>query len=433
MNRNPNVAGKKLLLIGALNISADLIEVCHRNGVKLGVTDNVKDAPLKRIADEAFDVDAFDVDGLAKLYVDHDYDGVMTQYVDRLLPIVARVADKLGRYSPFTEEQIKMCTNKEYFKKTCMKYGVPVPRLYDIKSEDDINEKTDIEFPVLVKPVDQSSSRGLIVCHNLEELKVGYLKSKEISHSGNVIVEAYLPYDEINVTYIAQDGNIQLAAIHDRYFNETQKGVIKVPDLYIYPSRYVSLYYEKYNDVVIEMLKGIGIKNGSLFMQAVVHNDCVYFYEAGMRLNGCRTFDILEYREDYNTLEHLMYYCLTGSMGKYHRFNAYFKEWYATLNVIGKPDMICNNFPNDKALESYPWLIKIGGRHAVGEKVRSGSAGTLLQLIARINLVAENKTQLIERIKISQDLFQVYDENGEDVVMEGHDVTDIKNRLDYEL
>ena len=69
---------------------------------------------------------------------------------------------------------------------------------------------------------------------------------------------------------------------------------MKVPDMYIYPSRYTNIYYETVNEKVINMLKGIGIKNGSLFIQAVVHDGKVYFYEAGMRLNGCKTFEILE-------------------------------------------------------------------------------------------------------------------------------------------
>ena len=432
MNKNPNVAGKKLLLIGAVQSAADLVNLCHRNQVSIGTTDYNENASIKRITDEAYNVDALDVDALVKLCKEKGYDGVITEYIDRVLPIAADVSDQIGSYSPFTQEQIKMSADKEYFKRVCMEYGVPVPRLYEINSAEDV-DNADIEYPVLVKPVDNSSSRGIVVCRDAEELKEGLETAKASSHSGRVIVEAYLPYDEINVTYIAQDGDIQLAAIHDRYFNESQKGVMKVPDLYVYPSRYTNVYYDTVNEAVIKMLKGIGVKNGSLFMQAVVHNNKVYFYEAGMRLNGCKTYEILEYENDYNTLEHLTYYCLTGNMGEHCDFNAKFKKWYATWNVIGIPGRKCAKFVNDEALSSYPWLIKIGKKYEVGDKIREKSEGTLIQLAARIHMMADNREQLLERIQKMYELFDVIDDNGESIILPGHDIEDLKNKLDYEI
>ena len=433
MYQDPDINGKKLLLLGGVQSAAGLVDICHRNGARLGVTDYNKGTYIKKIADEAFDVDAFDTDAVAQLCRDNGYDGVITQFVDRVLPLAADVAEKIGAYSPFTKEQIRMSADKEFFKRTCMKYGVPVPRLYEFSSVEDIDRDASVEYPVLVKPVDNSSSRGLVVCHDAEELKAGIQSAKGASHSGRVIVEQYLPYDEINVTYIAQDGDIQLAAIHDRYFNESQKGFMKVPDMYVYPSRYTEMYYQTVNEKVIGMLKGIGVKNGSLFMQAVVHGGKVYFYEAGMRLNGCKTYEILECENDYNTLEHLAYYCLTGKMGGHQTFDARFKKWYATWNVIGIPGRLCDRYVNLEALESYPWIIKAGKSYAPGTRVKEHTEGTLLQLVARVHLMADNKEQFFERIRKMQDLLDVVDENGNSIILPGHDVEDLKKRIDYEL
>ncbi len=426
MKSNPDVSGKKLLLIGALESAADLLDLCHRNHVSLGMTDFNENSYVKTISDGAYYVDALNIDELVRLCDREGFDGVITEYVDRLLPIAADVADEIGAYSPFTKEQIRMSTDKDFFKHTCMRYGVPVPRLYE-------GDFSDVEFPVLVKPVDNSSSRGLCVCNNMEELQEGLQEAKKSSHSGRVIVEAYLPYDEINVTYVAQDGDIQLAAIHDRYFNTAQEGLIKTPDMYIYPSRYTDLYYKTVNDKVINMLKEIGVKNGSLFMQAVVHDGRVYFYEAGMRLNGCKTYEILEYENDYNTQEHLMYYCLTGDMGEHRNFDARFGKWYATWNVVGLPGRKVAKFVNREAFSSYPWLIKFDPNYAVGDKIREHTEGTLLQLVGRVHIMADNKEQLYERIQKLYDLLDVVDENGESIILPGHDVEDIKKRLDYEL
>lgn len=429
---NGKLKGKKLLLIGGLNNTVDLVDLAHRNGVTIGVADYNKNTYAKSQADYAYDVDAYDVDAMVKLCKNEKIDGVITAFNERLGPVVRRLADRMGYFAPFTVEQLQMSTNKKFFKHTCQQYGVPVPHEYVIHSVEDIRNG-ELEYPVIIKPVDAASSVGVTPCHTLEELEAGFEKAKKASKSGDVIVEQYLPYDEINLTYIAQDGDIQLAAIHDRYFNTEQKSATKAPDLYIYPSRYTDLILKRYNSSIIAMLKGIGIQNGSLFIQAIIKGDELYCYEAGMRLNGCKTYQILEYENDYNTFEHLMELALTGSMGKHTTFNPKFKHWYATLNVLGKPGATIAEVRGEKALNTYPWLVHIARRDRVGHTIPADSAGTLVQDTTRIHVMADTKEKLIERIEKVNELFQILDADGENIILKPHDTKEVLVGLNYEL
>ena len=426
------INGKKLLLVGGLNNTVDLIDLAHRNGVTVGVADYNHGTLAKNLADYPFDVDAYDEDAMVKLIETEHFDGVITAFNERLGPIVRRLADRLGMYAPFTVEQLQMSTNKKYFKHTCMKYGVPVPKEYVVKNKADIFNQI-IDYPVIIKPVDSASSVGVTPCFDAEQLVAGFEKAQSNSKSGEVIVEQFVPYDEINMTYIAQDGDIQLVAIHDRYFNTEQKSATKAPDLYIYPSRYTDLILEKYNNTIIGMLKGIGIINGSLFIQAVVHDDQLYCYEAGMRLNGCKTYQILEVENDYNTFEHLMLLALTGSMGEKEHFNPKFKRWYATLNVLGLPGTTIAEVRGENELNSYPWLIHIARRDGVGHTIPADSAGTLVQDTTRIHVMADTKEELMERVKKTGGLFQMLDKDGNSVLLKPHDTEEVLRKLDYEL
>ena len=47
--------------------------------------------------------------------------------------------------------------------------------------------------------------------------------------------------------------------------------------------------------------------------------------------------------------------------------------------------------------------------------------------------MADNKEQFFERIRKMQDLLDVVDENGNSIILPGHDVEDLKKRIDYEL
>lgn len=427
-----DLRGKKLLLIGGINTTADLVDLAHRNGVLIGVADYNRGTLLKSLADFEHDVSVYDEDAVAKLILEEGYDGVISAFNERLGPVTSRIAERVGKWAPMTPEQIRMSTNKKYFKHTCEKYGVSVPKEYRIQSPDEIRT-ADIDYPVIIKPVDSSSSIGVTPCFSPEELEEGYRKAVAHSRSGDAIVEQYLPCDEINITFIAQDGDIQVAAIHDRYFNTEQKSATKAPDLYIYPSRYTGLYMEKYAGSVIGMLKGIGVRNGSLFIQAIVSGDRVYHYEAGMRLNGCKTYQILEYENGYNTLEHLMLFALTGSMGEKVQFSPRFGRWYATLNVLGEPGATIAEIGGERALYSYPWLIHIAKRYRPGDTIPADSAGTLVQDTTRIHVMADTKEELMERIDRVNELYTLTDPAGRNIILKPHDTREVLAGLDYDL
>ena len=427
-----DLRGKKLLLIGGLNNTVDLMELAHRNGVTVGVADYNKNTYAKSLADYVYDVSAYDEDAMVRLCEEKHFDGIITAFNERLGPVVRKLADHMGFPAPYTVEQLQMSTNKKFFKHTCQRYDVPVPQEYIIETVEDIY-RSDIDFPVIIKPVDSASSVGVTPCNTPKELEVGYEKAKKASKSGDVIVEQYVPYDEINLTYIAQDGNIQLAAIHDRYFNTEQESATKAPDLYIYPSRYTDFLLRKYNERIIAMLRGMGIKNGSLFIQAIVRGEQIYCYEAGMRLNGCKTYQILEYENGYNTFEHLMEFALTGSMGEHIQFNPKFKRWYATLNVLGKPGETIAEVRGEMALNSYPWLIHIARRDRVGHTIPADCAGTLVQDTTRIHLTADTKEKLIERLDKANELFQILDSEGKSIILKPHDTKELYEKLDYDL
>lgn len=431
MINSNDVKGKKLLIIGGISMLSDLVELAHRNGVFVGVADYNENTYLKQIADAQHNVSATDVDAIVQLVKEEHYDGIISQFNDMLLPFLSREAESLGIWVSYSEEQAKMSTDKLYFKEKCIEYGLPVPKEYEISSKTDI-ETVDIEYPVIIKPVDSGGSRGISACYNRDELLAGFDVAVEVSNTGRVIVEQYLPYDEVNMTYIIQDGVAQLAAIHDRYFN-TLQDAFKVPDIYIYPSRYTNLILEKYNNKIIAMLKGIGLKNGSMFIQAIVKDDVLYLYEAGMRLNGCKTYHILEVENDYNTFEHLMNYALTGSMGRFTKFNPRFSRWYATWCVVTKPEIKIGGFLGEQELASYPWLICNDKRYHQGDKIPADFIGTLGQLSSRMHLYGNTKEQLIEHLKKVFEIYQVVDESGESILLPPHDIEEIRQSLDYDL
>ena len=116
---NVDLRGKKLLLIGGINTTADLVDLAHRNGVQIGVADYNKGTLLKSLADYTHDISIYDEEAVVKLIEEEGYDGVISAFNEGLGPVNRRIAERIGRWAPMTVEQLQMSTNKKYFKHTC--------------------------------------------------------------------------------------------------------------------------------------------------------------------------------------------------------------------------------------------------------------------------------------------------------------------------
>ena len=425
--------GKRLLVIAGINLTIEAIRKAQEMGIWVGVLDYNHDTQAKRIADAAFDVSTTDLDAVEKVCRENHIDGVFTNWVDAMLPWGCRICERMGFPYPFTLEQIENYTDKKKFIELCRENGVPVPKEYSL--EQCLSNEESIDFPVIVKPVDSTGSRGISVCRDRNQLLMGIEKAKNVSRSGRIQVEQYIDQDEITVNYVMDDGDIMLTSIHDRYFNTDQEGVLKTPDIYIYPSKYTKKYMEDVDPSVRAMLRKSGLKNGSIFMQACVKDGQIYFYETGMRLNGCKIYQLVNAETGYNALERSIVFSLTGSMGKpgiREMINPYLKNWYSTISLLAREGTVGHFEGLDKVTE-LPGVIAATPWQYPGDVITREMIGTLPQTAVRISLGAETKEQLLERVENVYKTVKLFDVNGENMLLKPHDLQSLSGQLDYQL
>ena len=430
-----DLRGKRMLLLAGTTLTLEAIQMAQKMGIWVAVTDYNKDTPAKRIADAAFDVSTTDIDALEKLCREQKIDGVFTNWIDAMLPWGAKLCERMGFPYPYTLEQINEYTEKEDFKHLCLKHNVPVPAQFDLADYESEEELAKLEFPVIIKPVDSSGSRGISVCENLEQFKAGIAKARQYSRSGNIIIEQYIDQDEITVNYVMENGDVMLTCVHDRYFNTEQEGVIKTPDIYIYPSKYTDMYLKEVDPLVTAMIRKTGLQNGSLFMQACVKDGKVYFYETGMRLNGCKIYHLVDADSDYNALERLIHFAMTGSMGTpgiHEKINPRFKAWYSTMSLLARPGVI-ESVEGLEEIASWKDILTVSPWHFKGEEITPEMRGTLPQTIVRISLRGESKEKLLDTIRRVYETVKVTDTNGENMLLTPHSLEDLKNNMNYEL
>ncbi len=412
---------KKVLIMGANPETVSLIKKAKKMGIYTIVTDNNPDAYAKKFADQAENVNAVDVDGLVQLAKYNQVDGVLVGVAEALLPAYCEVCRRLDMPCYSTADVFETMVRKDYFKDKCREYGVPTIREYSLEDE--------IEFPVIVKPVDSCSSKGIRVCKNRQELEeaVGY--ALNFSKSGKYLIEEYMTGDEVISYYVMQDGNPIFVGMCDRYTYKPGGDLVQLPNCYIFPSRYIRSYLENSDQAVKNMIKGLGLKNGSIFFQCFADkNGIIRTYEPGYRLNGAQEHLVLSKVSGIDAKELYINLALTGRVSEKDLEKLAVpdhKELCCKLSPLVKTGKI-SRIEGLEEIEKLPGVVSVNPSYEDGNTV--DGLGTLKQIICRFFIVSNDKRELIGTINEIYRLLKVYDENNSDMLI-GYFDTDIIDRL----
>lgn len=412
--------GKKLLIIGGTKTECDIVRYAKANGIYTIVADYDPQAPGMKVADQAALISAKDIDKLVEFCKKEKVDGVITGFVDILLRPYMEVCKRLDIPCYITEKMLSMSTNKIDFKETCDKYDVPVPHTYLVGGRIDEDALKRISFPVFVKPLDGSGSRGAGVCNDERELRVRFQDAVDCSDSRNAVVEDYITGREFLLDYIAVDGEFRLLSIFDRFMASDRGSAINYSTISMSPSKAVDYYLDNINDRVIDMFKREGFTDGLLFMQGYYDGNRVIFYEMGCRLGGSY-YNHQQVCLGYNAMDMIIRFALTGKMaediGAISKESARYKKYALDCNYLlkGSDETVTSIVGMDK-VEAMPECIEIQKYHDVG--YHYGKDNTVDRPIMVAEVVAENKNEVKRIVNYINSEFDVFNERGESLLME---------------
>ena len=411
---------KKVLILGANAETVSLIKKAKEMGLYTIVTDNNPNAFAKRFADQPENVNAMDVDGLVELAKREKVDGVLVGVAESILPAYCAVCERLGFPCYSTADKFEMMVRKDFFKEKCREYGVPTIREYDA-------DAADIKFPVIVKPVDSCSSKGIRVCQSADELQEDIEYALSFSRSKKYLIEEYMVGDEVISYYVMQEGNPIFVGMCDRYTFKPKADLVQLPTSYIYPSRHIDSYMEHTDEAVKRMIQGLGLKNGTIFFQAFVDSDgIVRIYEPGYRLNGAQEHLIVSKVSGIDAKELYINLALTG------------KESDVDLEPLSNPkpaQISCKLSPLVREgkiariggldeIARIPGVVSINPNYEDGDEVIG--EGTLRQIIGRFFIISDSKEELADAIDKIQNTLTVTDVDGNDMLIGLFDTSILK-------
>lgn len=417
--------GKKLLILGGNPETTPLVELANAMGVLTIVSSARHTDPAKKVAWKSYDVDGMDVDGLVALAKEEKVDGVLVGVADILVPAYCKVCDALELPCYATQKIVDVFAFKDVFKTTCEQYGVHGIPEYSLDEEMKREDLDKIQYPVMVKPVDNGGGIGMTVCYNEKELFPAVEKALEASKQKRFIVEKYMLCDDMGMYYTFKDGYCSASCIYDRYTTDEQKGLSRVCLGGTYPSKYLDEYFSNMHENAVKMFQEIGIKDGVLMLSGFYENGEFYVYDTGFRLQGEAPHLLMKAIHGFDQREMLIRYALTGSSGEINleteddvRLRG---KWASTLWILLKEGKITKIEGLDQLEQDKRVVANIQRLHE-GDEVVNEWIGNEKQVLTRMYLVCDTKEELAECLKEYQEKVKVYDEHGENMCLKGFDV-----------
>ncbi|WP_367932016.1 ATP-grasp domain-containing protein [Enterocloster citroniae] len=202
---------KAFVLAGGLPQITLIKELKSRNVTTI-LADGSENALARPYADQFYQVNIFDIEAVKSIAVQERVDFLITCCADQVLLVVAQVSELLGLPCYLDYETAKLVSDKELMKKVFVESEIPTSQ-YVVMDELDLSRIRHLQYPLIVKPVDAYSSKGVRKVLNTEELKHAFEDAVKISRTKTALVEEFFAGEEISVDIFVVDGKAHILCV----------------------------------------------------------------------------------------------------------------------------------------------------------------------------------------------------------------------------
>lgn len=283
------MAKTTILILGGGVMQLPAIKIAGEMGWTTIVADGSTDIPGKAYADYFENIDLKDTYGMIKTALGYKnsigLDGVFTAGTD-FSEIVARVAAAASLPGISIDAAIN-ASNKSKMREVFEKHDVASPLFTTVSNVSalDCAKIIDkgLEFPLVVKPVDNMGSRGIRRTDDCNQLFDAVRAALMFSRSGKVIIEEFLEGPEFSIDALVYKNEITICGFADRH--------IYYPPYFIemghtIPSGLNSDAAEEIFDTFKKGVRALGITDGAAKGDLRLSRGKVYIGEIAARLSG---------------------------------------------------------------------------------------------------------------------------------------------------
>jgi biotin carboxylase len=305
---------------GSYRTSA-FITAAHRLGVKVLLVSEGKHSIVSDYA-QGLHIDPTDQAAALALILAEAANGPVAAIVatdDSTTELAAKAAGQLDlpHNPPFA---VQLARRKDKARACLSAAGVPVPDHRRLSLDQPLQQQLEeVAYPVVIKPVGMSGSRGVIRANSHTELNQAVQRVQSMLQQEHhtdpdvahlLLVEKFIPGEEVAVEGMLGGGELQVLTVFDKpeplngpYFEETY---------YTTPSRQPREILDELHQTVQAACHAYGLQEGPVHAECRINAEGIWILEVAARTIGGLCGRLLQFGTGYS-LEELV---LAQAMGK---------------------------------------------------------------------------------------------------------------------
>lgn len=325
---------KKIMFLGAALHQIPIIKRAKEMGHYVITCDYFPDNPGHKIADESYDVSTVDKEKVLELAKKLNIDAIIAYASDVSAPTVAYVCEELGLPgNPYIS--VDMLTNKGKYRDFLQQHGFNCPKaMAYINIDEAIEEIDSFKFPVMVKPVDSSGSKGITKLASKDNIYIAAKTAKSYSRTDGFIIEEFIEKKGYQVSgdAFSVDGKLVFWSFGNEYYYENTDIESFVPMGECWPTIWDDIHINKVLNELQKLITAAGMQTSAYNVEAIFDkNDNPYIMELGPRNGGSMIPDIIRYTTGVDMLDYTIKAALGEDCSSLKRIGE--QGFYANYNI----------------------------------------------------------------------------------------------------
>ncbi len=209
---------KRLLLLGGGHAEIPLIKAAQALGYFVITTGNAREGLGHPFADKNVFEDFSDKEAMLELARRENVSAVCSGCNDFALLSTVYVCDKLGLPGHDSYETSLQIHHKDKYRALATRLGIPTPRAVSVKNREEF-DALNLDFPVIVKPIDLTGGKGIHRAANYEEAVKAYENAVSRTREDHVVVEEFVTGTNHGFSAMLVNGKVAFYfADNEQYF-----------------------------------------------------------------------------------------------------------------------------------------------------------------------------------------------------------------------
>jgi len=275
---------EKLLILGAGIIQVPIIEKAKSLGYVVLVLDGSADAPGMKLADYSFVISTLDSESALHIAKEYKVDAVLTTS-DYPVNVVAQLCEQLNLIgiSPFAAA---VCTNKYLQRELALQYAIKCPRFVKLNFNQLADYIVPFNYPIIVKPLDSSASRGITIVYEETALAQAYREAERYSRTDEFLIEEFIGGKEYSLEGLVQRGEVHILGLTEKFLEDAEGSHFPVEIGHICSVAFDRPLQEEISRFAAMVVKAFQIDNSALHLEFKILDDQIYLIECACRPGG---------------------------------------------------------------------------------------------------------------------------------------------------